>query len=91
MRCDGCGATGWLKTVECRDDRDRRGTLCDACYGPLARLLWIVAGPLTVTAQCSGCGLYLNPAELAVRRGLARERHVGICVSCFGTRHPRRG
>jgi len=82
VRCDGCGAEGWFKTVIRRDDRDRRGTLCDACYGPLARLLWIVAGPFTVTARCDECDGFLNPRELAVRRALVKEIYRGICVSC---------
>jgi len=82
VRCDGCGATGWLKTVICRDDRDRGGTLCDPCWSSLRDRLWIVPGLVTVTAQCSVCGVYRNPSEMAELRGLARERHVGVCPGC---------
>jgi hypothetical protein len=80
--CDRCGATGWLKTCRWRDGGEQTFVLCDGCHGPLAGAVWIIPGPLTVTAQCSGCGLYRNPSEMAELRGLARERHVGVCPGC---------
>jgi len=82
LKCDGCGAEGWFKTVICRDDRDRGGVLCDACWLHLADRLWIVAGPVTVTARCDECDGFMNPRELVAIRGLVKESYRGTCVSC---------
>ncbi len=87
MRCDGCGAEGWLKTVVCRDDRDRRGTLCDPCYEPLAHLLWIVPGHFNVTGRCDSCGRYVHPREIepsTLKNGAAkRDIYTGLCRRCM--------
>ncbi len=90
MRCCKCGVTGWMKTVRLRDDRDRRGTLCDGCFDALGGTgrFWITNGEVNVTSRCDACKHYCHPTELVTSRpGGAAKRDVvstGICASCAG-------
>ncbi len=90
MVCDRCGATGWFKTLVCREDRDRRGVLCDGCFdalGGVERFL-IVHGEVNVTSRCDVCHFYLHPTELVESRpGGGYKRDLvssGVCRSCAG-------
>ncbi len=93
MRCDGCGASGWHKTVRLRDDRERRGVLCTPCYEALGGVsrFWIVCGAVNVASRCSACGFYVHPTEIApetARPGGGYKRDIvssGLCLSCAGT------
>jgi hypothetical protein len=85
VRCDGCGTEGWFKPVVCRDDRDRRGVLCDGCYEPLGHRLWVVPGFATVTARCDECERFVNPGEIVpstLRPAGWKEAFGGLCRSC---------
>ncbi len=88
MVCDRCGATGWFKTLICREDRDRRGVLCDPCYEALGGVgrFWIVYGEVNVTSRCDRCQHYCHPRELVTSRpggGYKRDLvSTGICGAC---------
>ena len=87
MKCDGCGVTApALKFVVCRDDRDRRGTLCDPCWLPLADRLWIVPGPRVVWGRCLRCGEWVSLRELrdAKPGGAGKgDAPSGTCSECM--------
>jgi hypothetical protein len=80
-----------MKTVRPRSGGASPFPVCDACYPALARWVWIVPGPFTVTARCDECDRFLNPRELAVRRALVKEVYRGICASCSGRDSPLGG
>lgn len=72
----------WIKTV--RNGEGDTFPACDPCWLANRDGMVIVPGPITVTARCDECLTFMNPRELAVRRGLVRKRYVGICVTCAG-------
>ncbi len=84
MVCDKCGTVEVaLKSVICRDDRERRGVLCSACFSPLADRLWIVPGPFVVFGKCSGCADWFSLRELADRKpGGKWSAPSGVCAGC---------
>ena len=87
MRCGGCGASApALKTVICRADRERRGVLCTACWGPLRDALWIVPGAFTITSRCDSCGAFVRPQDLVESRPGGHGKRdlvsTGLCAEC---------
>ncbi len=87
MTCEGCGASGWFKTVRWRGGT-RRFVLCDGCYEALggAEGFWIVCGEANVTSRCDRCGWYVHPLELVESRpGGGYKRDLvssGLCAAC---------
>src|SRR5829696_2267273 len=82
--CDKCGVEAVvLKSVVCRADRERRGTLCSGCYEPLADRLWIVPGLATAFGTCRSCGEWVSVRELLdARLGGKRSAWIGTCTMC---------
>ena len=65
--------------------------LCDGCYGPLSRWVWIVPGAFTVTSKCEGCGRFVNSRELDPansRPGGHGKRDLVSTGLCFGCAVP---
>ena len=84
MRCDKCGVEAVvLKTLICRDDRDRRGVLCDPCWLPLRDRLWIVPGPVACFGRCRSCSGWFSVRELAdLALGGKHGAWFGTCRMC---------
>ena len=90
MRCDNCGhEEAALKTVRWRaSEWWQTFTICDPCYWPLAKRLWIRAGDFTVTSRCEGCGMFCNPRDLVESRPGGHGKRdlvsTGTCAACAG-------
>ncbi len=84
MRCCKCGASApALKSVVCRDARNRRGVLCDPCWEPLADRLWILPGLVAAWGRCRECGEWFGVGELSDRKpGGGHGAMIGACVDC---------
>jgi len=87
MRCDGCASSApALKTVICRADRERRGSLCVLCWEPLRDRVWIVPGPVPCFGTCSRCGEWASVNDLRdAKPGGRRSAPSGVCVGCATT------
>ncbi len=72
-----------LKSVVCRDDRDRQGTLCGPCWLPIRELVWIVPGPFAAWGRCRSCSGWFSVRELADRKpGGGHGAMIGLCAGC---------
>ncbi len=90
MICEGCGESGWFKTVRWKGGT-RRFVLCNDCYGTLGGVderFLIVYGAVNVASRCSSCGHYVHPLEIdpatAVVGGHGKRDVVstGLCREC---------
>lgn len=81
MRCDRCGfESPALKTCRKRGRGLPRFTLCSRCWEPIREEVWIVPGPLSVTARCISCGSYGSVAEFSDLSPGEPQR--GTCPGC---------
>jgi len=82
--CCKCGVSApALKSVVCRDDRDRQGTLCGPCWLPIRELVWIVPGPFAVWGRCRSCGSWESVRDLReAKPGGGHGAMIGVCGGC---------
>ena len=71
-----------MKTV-----RPRSGgasfVLCDGCYAPLSRWVWIIPGYIAVWGRCRGCGSWESVRDLRdAKPGGGHGAMVGTCPDC---------